>query len=113
MCLAEAGYDPSLAHPPPSKGYSFLVPHGAVPPEICWRARELAETGKPKCLRCTLAQRQVLLDDGIACRATRRHMLDCGAHDHLDLDHDPELQCPPAVRTVGPDSRTCTTREER
>ena len=105
MCLAEAGFDPSLANPPDAEGYSFAVPHGAVPPEICWRARELAEAGGPKCLRCSLAQRLVLVDDGIACRASRRHVLDCGAHDHIHPGHEPEPGYLPTVRTDDPESR--------
>lgn len=62
-----------------------------IPPEVSWQAREIAEAGEPKCLRCALTQRHYFLDDGVTCRATSRLLVDCGARDHLETgEHQPD-----------------------
>lgn len=77
MCIAEAGYDPQLIqpHPDPSTGYTFTVDHGAVPPRVCWRARELVGVGEPKCFACTRRDRRGTPTG--TCTAGRRFVRDC------------------------------------
>ena len=55
MCVAEAGYDPESIQPheDPASGHTFYCIGSVVPPEVCWKARELVGIGEPKCYRCT------------------------------------------------------------
>ncbi len=77
MCVAEAGYDPELIqpYPDPASEYTFVSVDGLIPPRVCWRARELAGVGQPKCFACT---RRDMGDTGFTgCSADRRFVRAC------------------------------------
>ena len=77
MCVAEAGYDPSLIRASEVEGFSFTS-DPSFPPEVCWKARELVGIGEPKCFECTSLDRYA---HAVVrrCRSVQRLELDCGA----------------------------------
>lgn len=89
MCIAEAGYDPSLIEPydGPSSDYTFVCVNDDIPSEVCWQARELVGVGDPKCLRCTMRDRRVG-SSFRPCRATARLELDCGTPQPDDQERE-------------------------
>lgn len=85
MCIAEAGYDPNSIQPYDGSrpGFAFVCNNNAIPVDVCWRARELAGVGRPKCLRCTMHDRFAEPDGG--CEADRRLVPDCGRDESDDV----------------------------
>jgi hypothetical protein len=82
MCVAEAGYDPSIIRPITEKwlleqGFIFLSNEYVIPHKVAWRAKEVSEVGKPKCYVCSDSDRKGNRKSD--CAAVRRLEEDCGA----------------------------------
>lgn len=80
MCVAEAGYDPSSITTVEDpylieQGFTFWVDM-LIPPEVAWRAREVAGVKEPKCWECSQDHKYTHIE--YKCRAVRRLELDCG-----------------------------------
>jgi hypothetical protein len=88
MCVAEAGYDPIWITPMPpeaqEQGFYFANEYMMIPHDVCWRAREIALVGEPKCFSCSTRHLKMIKHK--ECRAVRRLELNCGAYEDKETN---------------------------